>query len=769
MKKSIYKSVSKLVFVVIFFSLINLTFQVLQYYIITQKIKRTQGILKIEHSFYEIADNLQKIEIGFLHYNLGYIPSFEKYEYLMKKNENLIKNFTQISSDNINKKQFKKLEKICLNMDKNILKYLSLKQKNLQKELLLKDINESFFISRQLVLEQRKLFRNKMKEKVVFSKRLIKFVFIMILGAILLIIFTTVYMLLFRKFLLKKIEFINNTIKSFSLKNLKDFKQIEYPETDELKSVFNTFNNLLQTIYLQNKEIQFQEKKYKYFFNNSKDAFMILDPKKGIIDSNPEGLKMFGFKNRDEFLDIVPIQPLELFPEFQKDGSLSSKKAKKIILEGLKQNFNKFEWICLKKDGSTFEASILMSKIKIGKNVVFVVTIRDITQEKIEQKKQIQAQKMESIGTLAGGIAHDFNNMLAGIMGAAQLLQFPKFNLDKNALKYVDMILKSSQRAKDLTSKLLAFGRKSNFLKQEVELHKIIDDVVNILKRTIDKKIDLKVENKAENDLILGDTSSLENMLLNLGINASHAMPNGGRLQIETQNIILDSNFCKKSMLKISEGKYIEIKVKDSGIGIAKENLNKIFEPFFTTKKLGKGTGLGLASVYGAIQEHKGTIKVESEENKGTVFIIYLPLIEKDKKNKQTAKTQEKQKQYLFSGTALLVDDEEIIRTTQKYIFEELGFNVLLAKNGIEAVEIFKANKNKIKIIMLDMLMPKMNGKEAFFKIKEIDKNAKIILSSGFFDDSIEELQKAGLSASLKKPFEKENLEDLLKKLNLFD
>ena len=309
------------------------------------------------------------------------------------------------------------------------------------------------------------------------------------------------------------------------------------------------------------------------------------------------------------------------------------------------------------KDGRTRIIKCISFPI-INKNIVEKVVLmhQDMTDEHVLQEQLNHRNKMDAIGQLAGGVAHDFNNMLAGIMSASQLLQSPKRNLDEKSLNYVNMILNASNRAANLTAKLLAFGRKGKIISTTIDVHKLIDDAIEILSKTLDKKISIFVEKNALNHKVVGDNSGLQNSLMNLAINASHAMPDGGELKITTSNISLDETYCNASKFEIEPGEYIQIKIDDNGCGISLENINKIFEPFFTTKEDGKGTGLGLAAVHGMIQDHHGAINVYSEINVGTSFVIFLPNSEKETEEFEVNNTIQK-----GSGKILLVDDEELI------------------------------------------------------------------------------------------------------------
>jgi len=263
------------------------------------------------------------------------------------------------------------------------------------------------------------------------------------------------------------------------------------------------------------------------------------------------------------------------------------------------------------------------------------------------------------------------------------------------------------------------------------------------------------------NYTLIGDHSAIQSTFINLGINASHAMPDGGDIKISTKNIFLDQKYCQSSSFEITPGDYLQIRIKDTGYGIPKENLQKIFEPFYTTKEQGKGTGLGLSAVYGTIQDHHGIIEVHSVVGMGTTFYILLPcsqqLIE-DEKEESPVKTG--------SGTILLVDDEEFNRILNRDILKSLGYKVLLAEDGLESIEIFREKYSEIDIVLMDMIMPKMNGSEAFHKMREIDENCKIIIASGYTKDkNIDELIQNGLAGYITKPYNISDISLLLDKV----
>ena len=383
-------------------------------------------------------------------------------------------------------------------------------------------------------------------------------------------------------------------------------------------------------------------------------------------------------------------------------------------------------------------------------------TIEKMTSSLIESDQErksmeellFQSRKMEAVGQLAGGVAHDFNNMLAGIIGAASLLeQRAELNIKNREL--LQLILNSSERAADLTNQLLAFSRKGIVEMKDVDIHEIIHNTVSLLSRSLDRKIEIDIRENAASAIVCGDKSRLQTVLMNLCINAGQEMPDGGTIYIDTSNVSLSEEYCRKSSFNLEPGDYIVVSVRDEGSGIPKEIRDRIFEPFFTTKEQGKGTGLGLAAVYGIIIEHKGAISIGSGKEKGAEFIIYL----------QVSKTQDVQQPsenelITGEGRILVIDDEEVIRISVGSMLEELGYNVILAENGEEGLKIYREKKADIDLVILDMIMPVMNGKETFFELKKVNPDCKIIVATGFAKDrDVDLLFENGLSDAMVKPY----------------
>ncbi len=334
-------------------------------------------------------------------------------------------------------------------------------------------------------------------------------------------------------------------------------------------------------------------------------------------------------------------------------------------------------------------------------------------------------------------------------MGFAELLGMSA-HLTEKQTDYANKIISAAERAGNLTKQLLTFSRRRVKASTPIEIDKIINDTIAMLQRTIDKSIEITFESKTNGISIVGDDTILQNAILNISINASHAMTNGGKLSFATENVSLDDNYCLFSNFDIKPGDYIELSIRDTGIGMPPEILGRIFEPFFTTKEQGKGTGLGLAMVYSAIQEHSGAINVYSELGTGTVFHIYLPIAQASKSKRIISESL-----ITGSGTILIIDDEELFRITAKGILESLGYNVLLAENGIDGIEVLTRQLNEIDLIILDMIMPKMGGKQCLNEILKINPEAKVIISSGFSADKTDESDISRLiKGFIHKPYE---------------
>ena len=429
---------------------------------------------------------------------------------------------------------------------------------------------------------------------------------------------------------------------------------------------------------------------------------------------------------------------------------------------------NVADYDVIRKDGSnvSLELSVSLLKDPDGLPMGYRGILRDVSERKKteEEKHKLetqlqQAQKMESIGTLAGGIAHDFNNILMGIQGNASLMllkidsEHPNHEKIKNIEKYV-------QNGTALTKQLLGFARRGKYLLKATDLNEIIDKSSSLFART---KKEIRIHTDLFEDLWSAevDRGQIDQVLLNLYVNAWQAMSNGGDLYLQTENVILDRSYVKP--YKVEPGRYAKISVSDTGVGIDKETQERIFEPFFTTKEMGRGTGLGLASVYGIIKSHGGYINVYSEKERGTIFTIYLPA-----SAKEILREEEGSPAMLLKGTGtiLLIDDEKMILDVGLELLEELGYTVLSVMSGQEAIDVFQKDQDNIDLVIMDMIMPGMGGGETFDRLKEINPAVKVLLSSGYsINGQASKIIRRGCEGFIQKPFNMNQLAEKIQKI----
>jgi len=357
---------------------------------------------------------------------------------------------------------------------------------------------------------------------------------------------------------------------------------------------------------------------------------------------------------------------------------------------------------------------------------------REAEKEELEEKLR-HSQKMEAIGTLAGGVAHDFNNILMAINGYGALIQF---ELDEGSKlwSYADQIIRAGERAANLTQRLLAFTRKQVISPRPIILDEIVRNIDKMLSRLITEDIELKFHLEAADKFVMADADQMDQVLLNLVTNARDSMPHGGAIIIATCVVTLEDDFVKRHDQQ-NGGEYLLVTVSDNGVGINEDIRERIFDPFFTTKEVGKGTGLGLSMVYGIVKQHNGIIELDSEAGKGTTFRIYLPLIEPVSK-----KEQGKSPVFLQGNmeTILVAEDDMVVMGLLKGLLEKNGYNVITATNGEEAVRKFIDHRDSIRLILLDVIMPRKNGKEVYDEIIGIRSDIKAIFMSGYTNDIID-------------------------------
>ncbi|MDA8161455.1 MAG: PAS domain S-box protein, partial [Desulfobacteraceae bacterium] len=385
------------------------------------------------------------------------------------------------------------------------------------------------------------------------------------------------------------------------------------------------------------------------------------------------------------------------------------------------------------------EITVKIVRDRQGQPLSIFMNLHDLTMEREMQEEKMrleaqlhQSQKMEAIGQLAGGIAHDFNNMLTAISGYGSLLA-GRLDSSSELRPFVDQILSAAEKSANLTKQLLAFSRKQVIAPRHMELNEFIGGMEKLLIRLIGEDIELKTSFSDEDLIVMVDPGQLGQVLMNLCTNARDAMPGGGLISIETGVVKLDAAYVKAHELE-KTGSYAMISITDTGAGMDQKTMQKIFEPFFTTKEIGRGTGLGLSIVYGIVKQHNGNITVYSEPGSGATFRIYLPLIESNTKEAEPAKALTIQG---GTETILLAEDNEDVRGFMRDMLQEFGYHVIEAVDGEDAIAKFKDYNEQVHLAMLDVIMPKKNGKEVYDEIKGLRPDVKVLFTSGYTADII--------------------------------
>jgi PAS domain S-box-containing protein len=529
-------------------------------------------------------------------------------------------------------------------------------------------------------------------------------------------------------------------------------KPFEFEEL--LKRVKNALDQkrLKKEYEIVNGKLALSEKRYECLVNNSPDIIYTLGLDGSFTYVNAAWEKVLGHKTEEvigkSFADFAHkedvARSVHLFTKVKEEG----------------ETIRDTSCTLIHKTGTPRLFSMSGApNLDAGGNVIGVVGIfKDITEQRQLEGELAQAQKMKAIGTLAGGIAHDFNNLLMGIQGRASLM-FLDTDSDHPHYEHLKGIEDIVESGAGLTKQLLGFARGGKYEVKPTRLNDLIDKTARLFGRT---KKEITLHKSYQKDIWPSevDRGQIEQVLLNLYVNAWHAMDGGGDLYLRTKNVTLEKQ--DVTPLGVVPGNYVKISVTDTGVGIDEETQRRIFEPFFTTKEMGRGTGLGLASAYGIIQNHGGVIDVVSKEGKGTTFSIYLPASAKKIPKEEDGPTT------VLRGTesVLLVDDEDMIIDVGQEILEEMGYKVFLARSGKEAIETYAENKHKIDMVILDMIMPDMGGGEAYDRMKEVDPNVKVLLSSGYsIEGQASDILARGCNGFIQKPFSVKQLSHTIRQV----
>lgn len=505
------------------------------------------------------------------------------------------------------------------------------------------------------------------------------------------------------------------------------------------------------------------------------DIIYRLDPE-GKITFISESVRKLGYEPKEligtHILDLIPPEDRDKAVYRLNERRTGERKTKSFEIRFLKKNLKtmpfevRFKILEVEKRIFLVDSEGLYKSNK-PKHSTFLGTqgiARDITERvKAEEEKKrlelqfFQAQKMESIGLLAGGIAHDFNNVLTGIMGYAEVLKARFNDSSSTEGKAADVILRGAERASNLTQQLLGFARGGRYNPVPLNINNVIKDSIKMFENIFEKNITVEFDFDEQIKTIEADKNQIDQVITNIILNSRDAMPHGGILTFKTENDLIDNDNLGRE-LNIGLDEYVKISISDSGVGIPDDIKNKIFDPFFSTKGTGKGTGLGLATVYGIIKNHKGFIDVSSLPGKGTTFIIHLPVVKKEIIEKKPGK-----KIYGGNEAILLVEDETDLRSLAKMQLESLGYKVFACQDGIEAIKTYKKKTDSIDLVLLDMIMPNMNGKEVFNKLKEINPDVKVVLTSGYSQEGkATDILKNGAISFLQKPFKLHDLSKII-------
>jgi PAS domain S-box-containing protein len=505
--------------------------------------------------------------------------------------------------------------------------------------------------------------------------------------------------------------------------------------------------------------LQSSEDRYKSLTENAPIVIFSINQNGELTYVNPAWSQILGYPRQE----VIGQNFYQFLSPIQKS---SHEKLFCQIINGQQQSAE-LKLDLVHSDGSmrVFDLTAAVHSDSEGRVMGLIGLAKDITEETRLQEQLLMSQKMKAVGTLAGGIAHDFNNLLMGIQANISLMRLEAAS-DSALMEKLTRVESQIQSGASLTRQLLGYARKGRYGNRTIDLRRLIEDTLHVVKRT-NKQIMVHQQFGNEPLFMQADRGQIELVLLNLFVNAVDAMPDGGDLNLSAS--LVDAAQLDGQWPDLRPGCYIHIEVNDTGMGMDEQTRDRIFEPFFTTKEIGHGTGLGLASVYGVVKNHQGYIQAESSPGEGTTFKILLPA-STARKAAETTSPADRKKEALFQpgGTILIVDDEPTILESCGELVQSLGYQVIFADSGDKAVRIYEKHHAKIDIVILDIIMPVLDGIGVYQALKAIDPDIKVIVSSGYgFNDKAKEILAQGAHLLLKKPYNRGDLAAALNELKI--
>lgn len=496
----------------------------------------------------------------------------------------------------------------------------------------------------------------------------------------------------------------------------------------------------------------------RFTVDNLSDAVYWVRKDASIAYANQAASEMLGYNRQElEAMYIYQLNPAAPKDTWPKIWDLLEAKGRRT-----------FETTHLAKDGRSIPVEVVANVLMVGDQSYSCAFTRDISERKALEERLRQSQKMEAVGRLAGGVAHDFNNQLAGMMGYAELLKL-QHGEDPESVRLLDKILAGIGRASDLTRDLLTFSRQGRHVVRTVDLNQLIAEVERILSHSVDKRIVLKTALCAAPSLIRGDASQLQGAILNLALNGCDAMPTGGTLTLETSIEALSEADCTKYVATALPGNFVRVRVSDTGNGMDAETRTRLFEPFFTTKSMatGPGTGMGLAAVFSATKSHRGALRVHSEPGAGSSIDLLIPLpagrqLEALADRRPAARPSKR----LEGARILVVDDDAFVRDASKLLLEGFGCQVTSVADGQAAVQFYATHQNEIDLVLLDLVMPALDGAGAFAQLRGVNPDVRVLIVSGYSSDiSADSLLQEGYCAFVQKPYRRAELATQLERV----